>query len=192
MTFKLFGFPILIMSVLDQGYSRNVLCILNSIYMFLFQDPVFDCCFIYFWWCQISLINWVSLIFEFMILILTHNFSCCIVVSWYTNFCGFMLPTKTHENLLTLQVYHGWRGLLFDINSDCRRISHITGNGFIKTYVVNRKSAIKDWKVLLNILKSDWRLKKKCCERLKWVVKRLNKSVVKDWKKVLCKIDKCC
>jgi hypothetical protein len=55
--------------VLDQGYSRNVLCILNSIYMFLFQDPVFDCCFIYFWWCQISLINWVLLIFEFMILI---------------------------------------------------------------------------------------------------------------------------
>ena len=131
----------------------------------------------------------VSLLFEFMILILTHNFSCCIVVSWYTNFCGFMLPTKTHENLLTLQVYHGWRGLLFDINSDCCRISHITGNGFIKTYVVNRKSAIKDWKVLLNILKSDWSLKKKCCERLKWVVKRLNKIVVKDWKKVLCKID---
>jgi membrane-associated HD superfamily phosphohydrolase len=73
-TFKLFSFPILIMSVPNEGYSRNASCALNSIstFLLLLLNAV---CLKFLVWCdrasnsrstaQVASMQWILLILNF-------------------------------------------------------------------------------------------------------------------------------
>jgi hypothetical protein len=106
-----------------------------------------------------------------------HPWYTCKVSKFSWVFVGNIKPQKLVYHETTMQQEKLWVSIKI-VNSNINETVSLSmkfdttknkwNNSKIQeTYVVNRKSAIKDWKVLLNILKSDWRLKKKCCERLK-------------------------